>query len=941
MKSLYLGLAMVGMYAVLIFSCTTKEINLITTIDFELTSSNTPNGFVKDSLETTIIITPQSVAYSGFDYFTKYSIVDGEGYFVTVGNTIVPQDEEVQLSLESDTYAAHWVYIGTTPGTHTIKISARDNHNHYKEANMVYEVQPVPLLWEVSSPQTMAQVNDTIPLTLQLENQSKGVELTFEHSISISEGEGVLLTTDKKPIAWDTSLEIEAGILSLYYIGTATGMNTLQFDLLTSTQAEEVTRISFDIATIVINEAPTAVADTVKTFTGMTIPIDVLVNDTDSEDDGLTITEVAVPNNGTATIENGQIVYTPSTTFVGNEVFEYTIMDSTGNEAVGIVTVVVTARTVIAIPDANFEDALITLGHDEGAIDGLMYQDIAEEIITLDVSGKNISELTGITFFIQLEELRAHSNTLTTIDLTTLPKLRIVELYSNGITSIDLTNNPLLEFLDLDSNAVTVLDISNNLELEVLDVKANTLSVLDISKHQKIRKLAVGNRWNSPNSNTISSIAIDHLDLETLWIDRLPLAQTFDFTQFPNLTFLSCSSIGLGTADLTQNPLLETLSISANALIELDVSQNPNLTTIYCTNNLISDFDISHIPVAQMELLHLNNSPNLSCIQVNAIDAANARTDWQKDEDTYYSLDCSIPRPTVPIAASFEEALIALNLEEGPADGVIYQHLAEGFTSLDLSEQGITDLSGIEYFVNLEELVIYFNPIRTFNPEKNVKLKKLHIGNWFDLGDKNSLITDLDVSALVNLEDLYLSRVPINSINLSQNTKLLKLAISNMDIQSLDLSNNLILNDLFCAFNSQMTFLDISKNIELVSLNSGGSPVGNIDVSHLVKLENLAMLFTQLTALDVSKNINLRLLAVPENQIKSIDVSNNIKLEQLWLTDNNFSRLDISTLAIDQLLLKTEENPNLSCIQVNNVDAANARTDWLKDENAIYRDNCQ
>ena len=55
--------------------------------------------------------------------------------------------------------------------------------------------------------------------------------------------------------------------------------------------------------------------------------IDVLANDSDPEGNALTITEVGVPNNGTAAITNDRVVYTPNTDFHGDDSFSYTISD--------------------------------------------------------------------------------------------------------------------------------------------------------------------------------------------------------------------------------------------------------------------------------------------------------------------------------------------------------------------------------------------------------------------------------------------------------------------------------------------------------------------------------------------------------------------------------------------------------------------------------------
>ena len=56
-----------------------------------------------------------------------------------------------------------------------------------------------------------------------------------------------------------------------------------------------------------------------------------------------------------------------------------------------------------AIPDANFEQALIDLNIDSGAIDGQVPTTAINTLTSLNVSNKNISDLTGIEDFTSLK----------------------------------------------------------------------------------------------------------------------------------------------------------------------------------------------------------------------------------------------------------------------------------------------------------------------------------------------------------------------------------------------------------------------------------------------------------------------------------------------------------------------------------------------------------
>ncbi len=94
--------------------------------------------------------------------------------------------------------------------------------------------------------------------------------------------------------------------------------------------------------TIVANAAPTVVNDTVSVAPTASVLIDVLANDSDANNDTLTILSVSTPSAGTAVIEGGKIRYTAGTSF-GQIVFAYTVVDELGLSATGNVTVTVSA----------------------------------------------------------------------------------------------------------------------------------------------------------------------------------------------------------------------------------------------------------------------------------------------------------------------------------------------------------------------------------------------------------------------------------------------------------------------------------------------------------------------------------------------------------------------------------------------------------------------
>ncbi len=90
-----------------------------------------------------------------------------------------------------------------------------------------------------------------------------------------------------------------------------------------------------------LNQQPTVANDSAMTTQGTPVVIDVLGNDSDPDGDALTITLASQPSNGTATVDNEAIVYTPTASFVGTDTFTYKVSDGKGGMATATVTVTV------------------------------------------------------------------------------------------------------------------------------------------------------------------------------------------------------------------------------------------------------------------------------------------------------------------------------------------------------------------------------------------------------------------------------------------------------------------------------------------------------------------------------------------------------------------------------------------------------------------------
>ena len=95
-----------------------------------------------------------------------------------------------------------------------------------------------------------------------------------------------------------------------------------------------------------VNDNPIAQQDEVTTLKNSAVHIAVLANDTDVEEDTISVIAVSSPTNGSATITAGrmEVTYKPKSGFNGTDTFTYTVSDGEGGTATATVTVTVLRR---------------------------------------------------------------------------------------------------------------------------------------------------------------------------------------------------------------------------------------------------------------------------------------------------------------------------------------------------------------------------------------------------------------------------------------------------------------------------------------------------------------------------------------------------------------------------------------------------------------------
>ncbi|WP_452230007.1 T9SS type A sorting domain-containing protein [Lacinutrix sp. MEBiC02404] len=137
---------------------------------------------------------------------------------------------------------------------------------------------------------------------------------------------------------------------------------------------------------------------------------------------------------------------------------------------------------------------------------------------------------------------------------------------------------------------------------------------------------------------------------------------------------------------------------------------------------------------------------------------------------------------------------------------------------------------------------------------------------------------------------------------------------------------------------SDLTGIEAFTNI--TSLYCSNNSLTSLDISSLTSLGNLECQYNALTSLDISNN-SLYTLYCNNNQITSLDISTNTAMTEFDCSNNALTYLNAANLSNTfSYYFNAVTNPNLTCIQVDDVAWSNANWSTAIDATASFSTNC-
>ncbi|WCO01398.1 T9SS type A sorting domain-containing protein [Psychroserpens ponticola] len=628
------------------------------------------------------------------------------------------------------------------------------------------------------------------------------------------------------------------------------------------------------------------------------------------------------------------------------------------------------------VPDDNFEQALIDLGYDAGALDDYVPTANINTVGTLSVSNKGISDLTGIEDFEDLTTLFCGINLLTSLDVSNNAQLSYLNCsFNSNLTNLDVSANQALTTLSCDLTGLNSLDVSTNIALTVLRCDSNNLTSIDISTNTALATLSCQSN-NLSSLNLVNNPFLEILNCNNNDLIGLNLKNgnntiitDFDAIGNPNLTCIQVEDAAYSTTNWTnidaqtsfsedcyyndtyvpddnfEQALIDlgydsgpldnyVLTANINTLTSLDVSNKSisdltgiedfvALIVLQCNGNNLASMDFSNNTLLETLYCYGNNSTSLEISNNISLKLLSCHSNNFTDLDTSNNV-------ALESLSTFTGNLISLDLSNN--------------TSLNYLKCSNNNLTSINVQNGNNAIITTFDTIG--NPNLTcieVNDATYSTTNWTDIDAQTSFSEDchygetyvpddnfeqalIDLGYDTGVLDDYVPTANINTVtnlNVDSNSisdltgiegfvALTDLSCYNNSLSSLDVSSNTALTFLVCSFNS-LSSLDISSNTALTFLACHSNSLTSIDVSNNTALESLSCTNNSISSLDVSTNTALRFLFCHDNSINSLDISNNIALVSLFCYDNNLTGLDL----INNTLLEYLDCNNNNLISLN------------------------
>ncbi|GAG57221.1 unnamed protein product, partial [marine sediment metagenome] len=187
-----------------------------------------------------------------------------------------------------------------------------------------------------------------------------------------------------------------------------------------------------------------------------------------------------------------------------------------------------------------------------------------------------------------------------------------------------------------------------------------------------------------------------------------------------------------------------------NQLTDLDLSNCDALTYLDCKSNQLSFLNVSNNK--ELTTIRLGDMPTLFgvCVWIMPFPPEGVNVNTIGSPNFYYTDECAYFFVRIP-DTDFLNALIEKGVDID-GDSLISYAEAASIVTLDVSNNGISDLTGIRAFINLDTLICSNNSLSSLDLAKNRILKYLDCSGCG--------LQNLDISNNKALKELFIEGMP-------------------------------------------------------------------------------------------------------------------------------------------------------------------------------------
>lgn len=650
-------------------------------------------------------------------------------------------------------------------------------------------------------------------------------------------------------------------------------------------------------------------------------------------------------------------------------------------------------------PDANFRAFVASSSVDTNTDGMLTTKELG--ITTLDVSGKEITNLKGIEYFTAIWYLDCHDNQLTSIDVSKNTALTYLDCQANQLTSLDISSYTALRTLKCSDNRLSSLDVSNNIALTSLECYNNKLTSLTISQESQslttihcygnqikgeamtaliaslpsndkttTKRIYILDLSNKNEANECTTAMVESLNNSkwtpyyrtatswTVYTGVLPLEISAEI--FPDANFRAY--ISSNSIDIDQDGRLSTWELSTNMIniSGLGVSDITgielftNLTYLYCSNNNLTSLNTNVIKNLKTLDCSNNNLTSLNVNNITYLDNLNCSNNKLTSLDVYNNtyittLNCS--------GNSLE-----VNDLSGCRSLKTLDCSNNKFTGLDASNTSLTTL----YCQNnqIHKLIVKLPTVDnstgkiygydyTSEQEGNCisteEIEAAKEKGWTCYIYKGNEWEKLNEGVAWYINDYFSEKVFSDYIKEHFDTNEDGVLTDREARAVTEITIHPYYNPYYNICLTNMDGIGLFPNLKVLDLSGDlqySHNIGSLDLSHNSALTHVYCDWCNLTTLNVPSTA-LQYLDCANNQLTELNVSNNVALEYLDCSANQLTELSVSNnIALEHLNCSSNQLTELNvsnCVALEHLEClVNYLTELnLSNNKALSYLNCE